>query len=272
MLGAVAGLASRAGVEVRGFEAAAVSYPGFEADLASLRRRGPEPADTGGRRARADGYPARRHGDRDRRPRRGRQVNRRPGARRAPRLHLPRFRGDVPLRGARHAARRRRPGRRRAGRADRRARSSSDGAGCGRCSPARTSARRSASPRSPRRPRASRFIPASARRWSTASAQLVAEGGWVAEGRDIGTVVCPESPLKVFLTASEGERARRRAAQSGEDAAASPGRPARPGRPRPRARARRPEAGRRLGRGRDDRPRRSTRSSSGSPRSPPSGG
>jgi 3-phosphoshikimate 1-carboxyvinyltransferase len=36
MLGAVAGLASRAGVEVRGMEAAAVSYPGFEADLASL--------------------------------------------------------------------------------------------------------------------------------------------------------------------------------------------------------------------------------------------
>ena len=36
MLGAVAGLASEEGVEVRGFEAAAVSYPGFEADLASL--------------------------------------------------------------------------------------------------------------------------------------------------------------------------------------------------------------------------------------------
>jgi len=36
MLGAVAGLASEDGVEVRGMEAAAVSYPGFEADLASL--------------------------------------------------------------------------------------------------------------------------------------------------------------------------------------------------------------------------------------------
>ena len=36
MLGAVAGLASRTGVDVRGVEAAAVSYPGFEADLASL--------------------------------------------------------------------------------------------------------------------------------------------------------------------------------------------------------------------------------------------
>jgi 3-phosphoshikimate 1-carboxyvinyltransferase len=37
MLGAVAGLASREGVEVVGMEAAAVSYPGFEADLAELR-------------------------------------------------------------------------------------------------------------------------------------------------------------------------------------------------------------------------------------------
>jgi 3-phosphoshikimate 1-carboxyvinyltransferase len=36
MLGAVAGLASREGVEVVGMEAAAVSYPRFEGDLASL--------------------------------------------------------------------------------------------------------------------------------------------------------------------------------------------------------------------------------------------
>ena len=36
MLGAVAGLASAEGVEVRGFEAAAVSYPGFEDDLRTL--------------------------------------------------------------------------------------------------------------------------------------------------------------------------------------------------------------------------------------------
>ncbi len=39
MLGAVAGLASREGVDVRGMDAAAVSYPGFEADLASLLAR-----------------------------------------------------------------------------------------------------------------------------------------------------------------------------------------------------------------------------------------
>jgi 3-phosphoshikimate 1-carboxyvinyltransferase len=36
MLGAIAGLASREGVEVDGMDAAAVSYPGFEADLSSL--------------------------------------------------------------------------------------------------------------------------------------------------------------------------------------------------------------------------------------------
>jgi 3-phosphoshikimate 1-carboxyvinyltransferase len=36
MLGAIAGLASRGGVEVSGMAAAEVSYPGFEADLASL--------------------------------------------------------------------------------------------------------------------------------------------------------------------------------------------------------------------------------------------
>jgi CMP/dCMP kinase len=45
---------------------------------------------------------------------------------------------------------------------------------------------------------------------------LIEEGDYVAEGRDIGTVVSPGAPLKVFLTASDAERARRRAAESGE--------------------------------------------------------
>lgn len=49
--------------------------------------------------------------------------------------------------------------------------------------------------------------------------QLIDRGRYVAEGRDIGTVVSPSSPLKVFLTASPAERARRRAAQTGEDEA-----------------------------------------------------
>ncbi len=50
--------------------------------------------------------------------------------------------------------------------------------------------------------------------------QMIGAGRYVAEGRDIGTVVSPEAPLKIFLTASAEERARRRAAQTGEDEAA----------------------------------------------------
>lgn len=46
--------------------------------------------------------------------------------------------------------------------------------------------------------------------------ELIAAGRYVAEGRDIGTVVSPGAPLKVFLLASGEERARRRAAQTGE--------------------------------------------------------
>jgi cytidylate kinase len=48
--------------------------------------------------------------------------------------------------------------------------------------------------------------------------RLLGDGDWVAEGRDIGTVVMPGAEVKVFLTASPGERARRRAAQLGTDA------------------------------------------------------
>lgn len=43
------------------------------------------------------------------------------------------------------------------------------------------------------------------------------DGGAVVEGRDIGTVVLPDAELKVFLSASSEERARRRAAQSGRE-------------------------------------------------------
>lgn len=46
---------------------------------------------------------------------------------------------------------------------------------------------------------------------------LYGGGDWVAEGRDIGTVVAPDADLKVYLTASEEERARRRAAEYGLD-------------------------------------------------------
>ena len=41
--------------------------------------------------------------------------------------------------------------------------------------------------------------------------------GVVVDGRDIGTVVFPEAPLKVFLTATPDERARRRLSQRGRE-------------------------------------------------------
>jgi len=50
-----------------------------------------------------------------------------------------------------------------------------------------------------------------------AQRELIAHGDWVAEGRDIGTVVAPDAELKIFLTASSQERARRRAAELGAD-------------------------------------------------------
>ena len=47
--------------------------------------------------------------------------------------------------------------------------------------------------------------------------RLLAAGDWVAEGRDIGTVVAPNADVKVFLTADPDERARRRAAELGAE-------------------------------------------------------
>ena len=47
--------------------------------------------------------------------------------------------------------------------------------------------------------------------------EMIAAGDHVAEGRDIGTVVAPDAEVKVFLTASAEERARRRAEQEGRE-------------------------------------------------------
>jgi CMP/dCMP kinase len=47
--------------------------------------------------------------------------------------------------------------------------------------------------------------------------EILREGDWVAEGRDIGTVVCPQAEVKVFLTASPEVRAQRRAEELGAD-------------------------------------------------------
>lgn len=49
--------------------------------------------------------------------------------------------------------------------------------------------------------------------------ELIAHGDWVAEGRDIGTVVAPDAELKIYLTADPAERARRRADELGGDRA-----------------------------------------------------
>ncbi len=46
--------------------------------------------------------------------------------------------------------------------------------------------------------------------------ELMSGGDWIAEGRDIGTVVKPDAQLKIYLTASAEERARRRAEQNSE--------------------------------------------------------
>jgi cytidylate kinase len=47
--------------------------------------------------------------------------------------------------------------------------------------------------------------------------EAMTRGDWVAEGRDIGTVVAPNADLKIFLTADGEERARRRADELGAD-------------------------------------------------------
>jgi CMP/dCMP kinase len=77
-----------------------------------------------------------------------------------------------------------------------------------------------------RDPKISRLTPATAARPEVRAAltdkqrELLSHGKWIAEGRDIGTVVAPQAELKIFLTASVDERARRRAEEHGEDVVA----------------------------------------------------
>jgi cytidylate kinase len=47
-------------------------------------------------------------------------------------------------------------------------------------------------------------------------AWIAENGGGVLEGRDIGTVVCPDAEVKVYLVADAETRANRRAAEHGE--------------------------------------------------------
>jgi CMP/dCMP kinase len=57
-------------------------------------------------------------------------------------------------------------------------------------------------------------VPAVRRQLVALQRSLIGLGGIVAEGRDVGTVVWPDAEVKVYLTASEPERARRRAGDS----------------------------------------------------------
>ncbi len=55
------------------------------------------------------------------------------------------------------------------------------------------------------------------RTWVNTQQRQAVEGmKVVVDGRDIGTVVFPEAPLKIFLTATPDERARRRLSQRGQ--------------------------------------------------------
>ncbi|GAA1276351.1 cytidylate kinase [Planotetraspora silvatica] len=60
-------------------------------------------------------------------------------------------------------------------------------------------------------------VPEVRRRLVALQQEIIAEslpgGGIVVEGRDIGTVVAPDAPVKVYLTASADARARRRTAE-----------------------------------------------------------
>ncbi|WP_242614045.1 (d)CMP kinase [Actinomadura roseirufa] len=62
-------------------------------------------------------------------------------------------------------------------------------------------------------------VPAVRARLVELQREIIGAGGIVVEGRDIGTVVAPDAPVKVYLTASDEVRARRRA----KDLAADPG-------------------------------------------------
>nr|MBP8953701.1 (d)CMP kinase [Armatimonadota bacterium] len=65
-------------------------------------------------------------------------------------------------------------------------------------------------------------IPAVREHLVAAQRRMAGQGGTVMEGRDIGTVVLPGAQVKVFLTATDQERARRREHQLVEMGIAQP--------------------------------------------------
>ncbi|WP_243718582.1 (d)CMP kinase [Actinomadura sp. 7K534] len=64
-------------------------------------------------------------------------------------------------------------------------------------------------------------VPAVRTRLVELQREIIGTGGIVVEGRDIGTVVAPDAPVKVYLTASEEARAARRAKDLAADPAAT---------------------------------------------------
>jgi CMP/dCMP kinase len=64
-------------------------------------------------------------------------------------------------------------------------------------------------------------VPAVRRRMVELQREIIGSGDIVVEGRDIGTVVAPDAPVKVYLTASEAARAERRAKDLAADPAAT---------------------------------------------------
>lgn len=64
-------------------------------------------------------------------------------------------------------------------------------------------------------------VPEIRRRMVALQREIIGSGGIVVEGRDIGTVVVPDAPVKVYLTASEQARAQRRARDLAADPAAT---------------------------------------------------
>jgi cytidylate kinase len=66
-------------------------------------------------------------------------------------------------------------------------------------------------------------VPAVRARMVALQREVIGDGGIVVEGRDIGTAVAPEAPVKVYLTAAAAARAERRTAEFSHDPQVSVG-------------------------------------------------
>jgi len=64
-------------------------------------------------------------------------------------------------------------------------------------------------------------VPAVRARLLELQREIIGDGGIVVEGRDIGSVVAPDAPVKLYLSADAEARAVRRAAEAGGDVVAT---------------------------------------------------